>query len=162
MKAEVLVNRDMERKLQQHNEEIMKLVKDIKAKVSPEHVTILRRFLIFVLLQDQALQESFVKVEILERRMEVARKEVENVHLLEDNLEKAKAQTQMYSEAMENLQTEYEALERENAQLKKSLAAQKEEKRFSYPQRLLEVEEASESSSEHDDLGDIHAQVSSR
>lgn len=38
MKAEVLVNRDMERKLQQHNEEIMKLVKDIKAKVSPEHV----------------------------------------------------------------------------------------------------------------------------
>ena len=34
MKAEVVINHDMERKLQQHSEEIFKLIKDIKAKVN--------------------------------------------------------------------------------------------------------------------------------
>ena len=33
MKAEVVINHDLERKLQQHNDEIYKLVKDIKLKV---------------------------------------------------------------------------------------------------------------------------------
>jgi dynactin 1 len=33
MKAEVVMNHDMERKLQQHSDEIMKLIKDIKFKV---------------------------------------------------------------------------------------------------------------------------------
>jgi dynactin 1 len=34
MKAEVVMNHDMERKLQQHSEEILKLIKDVKIKVS--------------------------------------------------------------------------------------------------------------------------------
>lgn len=34
MKAEVVVSHDMERKLQQHSEEILKLIKDIKMKVT--------------------------------------------------------------------------------------------------------------------------------
>ncbi|KAI9493077.1 dynein associated protein-domain-containing protein [Zychaea mexicana] len=118
MKAEVVINHDMERKLQQHSEEIFKLIKDIKSK-------------------DQALQEANIRVELLERRMEAAKKDTEQFHALEESLEKAKAQTQMYSEAMENLQTEYEALEQENNQLKKVAAAttQKEDKRLSIPRK---------------------------
>jgi dynactin 1 len=34
MKAEVMVNHDLERKLQQHNEEMVRLIKDVKLKVS--------------------------------------------------------------------------------------------------------------------------------
>lgn len=33
MKAEVVMNHDMERKLQQHSDEILKLIKDVKFKV---------------------------------------------------------------------------------------------------------------------------------
>jgi dynactin 1 len=33
MKAEVVMNHDMERKLQQHSDEILKLIKDVKLKV---------------------------------------------------------------------------------------------------------------------------------
>jgi hypothetical protein len=34
MKAEVMVNHDLERKLQQHNDEMVRLIKDVKLKVS--------------------------------------------------------------------------------------------------------------------------------
>lgn len=34
MKAEVVMNHDMERKLQQHCDEIVKLIKDVKFKVT--------------------------------------------------------------------------------------------------------------------------------
>jgi dynactin 1 len=33
MKAEIVINHDMERKLQQHSDEILKLIKDVKLKV---------------------------------------------------------------------------------------------------------------------------------
>ncbi|KAI9323317.1 dynein associated protein-domain-containing protein [Dichotomocladium elegans] len=112
MKAEVMVNHDLERKLQQHTEEIFKLIKDVKMK-------------------DQALQEASIKVDLLERRMDAAKKEAEQIMTLEENLEKARAQTQMYSEAMENLQAEYEGLEQENLELKKLVSVSKEDKRKS-------------------------------
>lgn len=34
MKAEIVINHDMERKLQQHSDEILKLIKDVKLKVN--------------------------------------------------------------------------------------------------------------------------------
>ncbi|KAI8145083.1 hypothetical protein BJV82DRAFT_47139 [Fennellomyces sp. T-0311] len=135
MKAEVVVNHDMERKLQQHSEEIFKLIKDIKGK-------------------DQALQEANIRVEVLERRMEAAKKDTEQFHALEESLEKAKAQTQMYSEAMENLQTEYEGLEQENIQLKKAAAVQKEDKRLSIPRKPSNFEMSVEESVDAGDMPD--------
>ncbi|KAI8993123.1 dynein associated protein-domain-containing protein [Pilobolus umbonatus] len=111
IKAEVVVNHELEHKLQQHNEEIIKLIKDVKMK-------------------DQALQESDVKISLLERRMDSAKKEVEQIKTLEDDLEKSINQEQMYAEAMENLQNEYDTLEAENIQLKKE-ASKREEKRQS-------------------------------
>jgi dynactin 1 len=62
--------------------------------------------------------------------MEVAKKEVEQIKSLEEDLEKSLNQEQMYAEAMENLQNEYDALELENNQLKKE-ASKREEKRQS-------------------------------
>ncbi|KAI9032609.1 dynein associated protein-domain-containing protein [Phycomyces nitens] len=115
MKAEVVISHDMERKLQQHSEEIVKLIKDVK-------------------LKDQALQESGVKVEHLEKRMEAVKKQAEQISSLEETLEKVQAQETMYAEAVDNLQAEYDALEQENAQLKKAVA-KKEEKRLSLPKK---------------------------
>lgn len=39
MKAEVVMNHDMERKLQQHSDEIVKLIKDVKFKVAHDCCT---------------------------------------------------------------------------------------------------------------------------
>ncbi|CAO0794338.1 unnamed protein product [Mucor circinelloides] len=111
IKAEVVVNHELEHKLQQHNDEIIKLIKDVRMK-------------------DQTLQESEVKISLLEKRMEVAKKEMEQIKSLEDDLEKSMNQEQMYAEAMENLQNEYDQLELENNQLKKE-ASKREEKRQS-------------------------------
>lgn len=111
LKAEVVVNHDMERKLQQHIDEIHKLIKDVKMK-------------------DQSLQESAVKIELLEKRMESAKKQGEQIAELESGLSKSQSQMQMYAEAMENLQAEYDTLEQENIQLKKA-AAKRNEKQSS-------------------------------
>jgi chromosome segregation ATPase len=111
LKAEVVVNHDMERKLQQHIDEIHKLIKDVKMK-------------------DQSLQESAVKIELLEKRMEGAKKQGEQIAELESGLSKSQSQMQMYAEAMENLQAEYDTLEQENIQLKKA-AAKRNEKQSS-------------------------------
>ncbi|KAI9490050.1 hypothetical protein BDB00DRAFT_567556 [Zychaea mexicana] len=105
MKAEVVVSHDMERKLQQHSDEILKLIKDLK-------------------LKDQALQESTVKVELLEKRMVTVKKQAEQIATLEETLQKSQTQETMYAEAIENLQAEYDALEQENTKLKKATAAQ--------------------------------------
>lgn len=107
LKAEVVVNHDMERKLQQHNDEILKLIKDVKMK-------------------DQSLQESAVKIELLEKRMEGVKKQGEQIVELESGLAKSQSQMQMYAEAMENLQAEYDSLEQENIQLKKAAAKRSE------------------------------------
>ncbi|CAO3607813.1 unnamed protein product [Mucor hiemalis] len=115
MKAEVVMNHDMERKVQQHSDEIVKLIKDVKFK-------------------DQALQESSVKIELLEKRMETVKKQADQISILEETLTKTQTQEQMYAEAVENLQAEYDALEQENLLLKKN-AAKKEEKRLSVPKK---------------------------
>ncbi|KAI9276978.1 hypothetical protein BDA99DRAFT_123585 [Phascolomyces articulosus] len=87
--------------------------------------------------------------------MEAAKKDTEQFLALEESLEKAKAQTQMYSEAMENLQTEYEGLEQENIQLKKAAAAQKEDKRLSMPRKPSAFEGNSVVEEDTVTLGDL-------
>lgn len=62
--------------------------------------------------------------------MEVAKKEMEQIKTLEEDLEKSMKQEHMYVEALENLQNEYDILETENNQLKKE-ASKREEKRQS-------------------------------
>ncbi|ORZ03356.1 dynein associated protein-domain-containing protein [Syncephalastrum racemosum] len=122
MKAEVVVSHDMERKLQQHSDEILKLIKDIKIK-------------------DQALQESNVKVELLEKRMIAAKKQADQIGALEDTLQKTQAQEHMYAEALDNLQAEYDALQQEMVELKKRAAVSQEEQRQNVPKKPEVVSE---------------------
>lgn len=67
--------------------------------------------------------------------MVFAKKEAEQLSQLEDALEKVHGQEQMYMEAIDNLQAEYDLLEQENVQLKKD-ATEKEETRQSLLKKI--------------------------
>lgn len=99
VKAAMAVNVEAERKVAQLNEEMQGLVRTLKFK-------------------DQNIQESSVKIELMERRMEAAKKQAEAVTELEGLLGKAQKQEKYYVEAMEQLQSEFDALAKENSKLK--------------------------------------------
>ncbi|KAI7903289.1 uncharacterized protein BX663DRAFT_47159 [Cokeromyces recurvatus] len=75
--------------------------------------------------------------------MEIAKKEVEHMKSLEEDLEKSMNQEQMYVEAMENLQNEYDALEMENMQLKKEVSKREETRQSLLRKTNFEVGEDS-------------------
>lgn len=60
-----------------------------------------------------------MKVETLERRLEATRKQADLIIELENDVAKAKKQEKVYEEAIEQLQAEQDALEAENARLRK-------------------------------------------
>lgn len=99
VKAAMAVNEEAERKVAQLNEEMQGLVRTLKSK-------------------DQNVQESAVKIELMERRMEAAKKQAEAVTELEGLLGKAQKQEKYYVEAMEQLQSEFDSLAKENSKLK--------------------------------------------
>ncbi|KAI0005552.1 dynein associated protein-domain-containing protein [Russula compacta] len=99
VKAAVAVNVEAERKVAQLNEEMQGLVRTLKVK-------------------DQSIQESTVKIELMERRMEAVKKQAEAVTELEGLVGKAQKQEKYYVEAMEQLQSEFDALAKENSKLK--------------------------------------------
>ncbi|KAF8481025.1 dynein associated protein-domain-containing protein [Russula ochroleuca] len=99
VKAAMAVNVEAERKVAQLNEEMQGLVRTLKIK-------------------DQNIQESAVKIELMERRMEGVKKQAEAVTELEGLLGKAQKQEKYYVEAMEQLQSEFDALAKENGKLK--------------------------------------------
>jgi len=99
VKAAMAVNVEAERKVAQLNEEMQGLVRTLKVK-------------------DQITQESSVKIELMERRMETVKKQAEAVTELEGLLGKAQKQEKYYVEAMEQLQSEFDTLAKENSKLK--------------------------------------------
>lgn len=68
--------------------------------------------------KDQSIQESVVKIELMERRMEAAKKQADTIDDLASELSKARKQERAYEEAMEQLQADLDALEQDNAKLK--------------------------------------------
>lgn len=70
-------------------------------------------------VRDQSLQESEVKVETLERRLEASRKLADQILELENDVAKAKKQEKVYEDAIEQMQEELDGLENENAKLRK-------------------------------------------
>ncbi|CAG8525134.1 15381_t:CDS:10 [Acaulospora morrowiae] len=97
LKKEVIVNADTERKLQQADKEIRELKTEIKIK-------------------EQKLQEEGVKIELLEKRMEAAKKQADIIAALEQELANSRKQESDFEEAMESLQLEIESLEQQNRQ----------------------------------------------
>ncbi|KAI9445370.1 dynein associated protein-domain-containing protein [Lactarius indigo] len=108
VKAAMAVNEEAERKVAQLNEEMQGLVRNLKSK-------------------DQNIQESAVKIELMERRMEAAKKQAEAVTELEGLLGKAQKQEKYYVEAMEQLQSEFDSLAKENSKLKATSNAPEKE-----------------------------------
>nr|XP_018262298.1 dynactin 1 [Kwoniella dejecticola CBS 10117]OBR84456.1 dynactin 1 [Kwoniella dejecticola CBS 10117] len=94
-------NADTERKVVMLSEELKDMLREVK-------------------IRDQNLQEAGVKVETLERRLEASRKQADTIIELENDVAKAKKQEKVYEEAIEQLQGEQDALEAENARLRKS------------------------------------------
>nr|KIR89490.1 dynactin 1 [Cryptococcus tetragattii IND107] len=76
--------------------------------------------------EDQSLQESGMKVETLERRLEASRKQADIIIELENDVAKARKQEKVYEDAIEQLQAEQDALEVENARLRKGQGQSKD------------------------------------
>jgi dynactin 1 len=110
IKANTTVNLEAERKAAQLNDELQSLVRTLKAK-------------------DQHIQEVGVKIALMERRMEGAKRQADAIAELEAELAKAQKQERAYEEAMEQLQNDLDNLEKDNARLK--AAASQNEKQAS-------------------------------
>lgn len=99
IKAAIAINVEAERKVAQLNDEMQALVRTLKSK-------------------DQHIQESSVKIELMDRRMEAVKKQADTIIDLENELNKARKQERAYEEAMEQLQADLDSLEQDNAKLK--------------------------------------------
>ena len=115
IKETAAYNAETERKVVHLSEEIQNMLREIKIRVSS-----LRRYVeALIAFQDQNLQESGVKVETLERRLEANRKQADLIFALENDVSNSKKQASIYVNAIEQLQAEQEALESDNARLRK-------------------------------------------
>jgi seryl-tRNA synthetase len=104
IKAATAVNHEAEHKLTRVNEEMQSLARSLRVK-------------------DQSIQETGVKIELMERRLEASRKQADMISELEGEIAKARKQESAYEEAMEQLQSDLDTLEKDNAKLKASVAA---------------------------------------
>ena len=114
IRASTAVNVEAERKAVQLQDEIQSLVRSLKSR-------------------DQTIQESTVKIELMERRMEASKKQSDTIGELETELSKARKQERAYEEAMEQLQADLDALEQDNAKLKTMAAPERQGMRFTEP-----------------------------
>jgi dynactin 1 len=105
IKAALAINVEAERKVASLNDEIQALARSVRAK-------------------DQATQESSVKIELMERRLEAVKKQADTIVELENELMKARKQERAYEEAMEQLHADLDALDKENARLQTLTAGQ--------------------------------------
>lgn len=111
VKAALAINVEAERKVASLNDEMQALARTLRTK-------------------DQTIQESTVKIELMERRLEAVKKQADAIAELEGELAKAKKQERAYEEAMEQLQTDLDTLEQDNAKLKSLTAGQERQSEF--------------------------------
>ncbi|KAF8167287.1 dynactin [Crassisporium funariophilum] len=105
IKAALAVNVEAERKVAQLNDEIQALARNVKTK-------------------DQTVQESAVKIELMERRLEAIKKQADTIAELEKDLAAAKKQEKASSDTLLQLHSELDNVYQENAKLKASTAGQ--------------------------------------
>ena len=110
IKSAFAVNVEAERKVAQLNDEIQALARNVKIK-------------------DQNIQESSVKIELMERRLEVIKKQAETILDLENKLASAKKDVKKFREDMESLQIELE-MEQKNAKSMATAAGEENQSEF--------------------------------
>ncbi|KDR85814.1 hypothetical protein GALMADRAFT_234908 [Galerina marginata CBS 339.88] len=115
IKAALAINVEAERKVSSLNDEIQALARTLRTK-------------------DQTIQESTVKIELMERRLEAVKKQADAIVELENELGKARKQERAYEEAMEQLQADLDTLEQDNAKLKTMTVGQ--ERQVAGPQQV--------------------------
>ncbi|GAA5932529.1 hypothetical protein JCM1841_000239 [Sporobolomyces salmonicolor] len=98
------INVDAARKVVQLNEEMRDLVREMRTK-------------------EQVHQESAVKIELMEKRMETVKKQADALAQLEAELAKSRKQERTYEEANEVLQRDLDTMEQELAKLRQTAAA---------------------------------------
>ena len=109
------VNVEAERKVAQLNDEIQALARNVKIK-------------------DQTIQESSVKIELMERRQEVIKRQAEAILDLENKLTSAKKDANKFREDMESLQNELE-MEQKNVKSMAMTAGQENQGEFFFYSR---------------------------
>ncbi|TFK24263.1 dynactin [Coprinopsis marcescibilis] len=105
IKSALAVNVEAERKAQKAQEEIQSLARDVKTK-------------------EQAIQESSVKIEFMERKMEAAKKQADALTDLETELAKIRKNEKAYQDAIDQLQSDLDDSRKENDSLKTQVAGQ--------------------------------------
>lgn len=118
IKEAAAFNADTERKVLRLSEELKDVLREVKIRVSAAFGPT-SWWGMLTLQKDQSLQEAGVKVETLERRLETTRKQADTIMELENDVAKVKKQEKVYTEAIEQMQAEQDALEAENAKLRK-------------------------------------------
>lgn len=102
---------EAERKVVSLNDEIQALARSVRTK-------------------DLTIQESSVKIELMERRLEAVKKQADTIVELENELIKARKQERAYEEAMEQLHADLDALDKENGRLQTLTAGQEKQGEF--------------------------------
>ncbi|GAA6009177.1 hypothetical protein JCM11491_005782 [Sporobolomyces phaffii] len=108
MHSTAATNIDAERKVAQLHEEYRELAREMRTK-------------------EQSHQESAVKIELLEKRLESVKKQAEVLAQLESDLAKSRKQERTYEEANEVLQRDLDAMEQELAKLRQTAARAEKE-----------------------------------
>ncbi|KAJ3333966.1 hypothetical protein HDU76_000098 [Blyttiomyces sp. JEL0837] len=100
LKQEYSVNTEMAKQIENLNEEVMLLLAEVNTK-------------------RQLQQETSVKIDLLEKKLEGSRQQAEKISSLELRVQKLMEKERQYSEAVEHLKEENDKLELEVSQLKK-------------------------------------------
>ncbi|GAA6010163.1 hypothetical protein JCM10207_005646 [Rhodosporidiobolus poonsookiae] len=104
LQSSAAINVDAERKVVKLNEELRELAREMRTK-------------------EQSYQESAVKIELMEKRMEGVKKQADALAQLEGELAKSRKQERTYEEANEVLQRDLDKMEQELGKLRQSAAS---------------------------------------
>ncbi|GAA5900012.1 uncharacterized protein JCM6883_006062 [Sporobolomyces salmoneus] len=104
IQSNAAINVDAERKVVQLNEEMRELARELRTK-------------------EQSFQESTVKIELMEKRLESVKKQADVLAQLESELAKSRKQERTYEEANEVLQRDLDNMEQELGKLRQNVAS---------------------------------------
>ena len=101
IKANTIHNEESERKVNKLTSDVKELIKELTFK-------------------DQTLQESSVKIEIMEKKLDTVKKQTEVLESMDDEVNRLKRQEKALNDAIEVLQSDLNNVEQENDRLKQN------------------------------------------
>lgn len=116
IQSNAAINVDAERKVVQLNEEMKELARELRTK-------------------EQSYQESAVKIELMEKRLESVKKQADVLAQLEADLVKSRKQERTYEEANEVLQKDLDSMEQELGKLRQNVASAEKQSEFARQSR---------------------------